>query len=297
MIVRNISLSQFFQSLFSLSCSLYIYFCALFAPVESACSGDSDCPNEKACINRQCLEVCSVRGACGENALCHPVLHNVRCSCPECHTGSPEISCLPDPKCEVTHPHLSDPIACGSNSDCPFTMSCLSDRCQNPCLSGTIKCDINKKCEVRRHRAMCVCKNGFSLSETGELSCAPNDLECSFNDQCTSNLACVKGKCVSPCTSKTCPEKKTCAVMNHRPVCLCTKDCNPSLSICLRDNGCPPQLACANYRCVNPCVNTTCPQEAPCFVEDHKPVCKFCPSGFSPDTKYGCLKGKNPKMT
>lgn len=235
-----------------------------------------------------------MRGVCGDNALCQPVLHKPRCSCPECHTGTPEISCQPDPKCEATHPHPSVPILCTSDDNCPSTMACFTGNCRNPCLMSILKCDLNKKCEVRHHKPMCVCKNGFSVSDSGELSCAPDSLECSFNDQCTSNLACIKGKCVSPCSSLTCPVEKICEVINHRPVCLCTKDCNPSLTICLRDNGCPPQQACSNFRCVDPCLNTTCPQDAPCFVEDHKPVCKFCPAGFSSDQKYGCLKGKLP---
>lgn len=237
-----------------------------------------------------------MRGACGDNALCQPVMHKPRCSCPECHTGTPEISCRPDPKCEERPELPSVPIPCSSNSDCPSTMACFTDNCRNPCLMSTLKCDVNKKCEVRNHKPMCVCKNGFSVSESGELSCAPDNLECSFDDQCSSNLACIKGKCESPCSSLLCPVEKVCEVINHRPICLCTKDCNPSLSICLRDNGCPPQQACSNYRCVDPCQNTTCPQDAPCFVEDHKPVCKFCPAGFSTDPKYGCLKGKSPKV-
>lgn len=237
-----------------------------------------------------------MRGACGDNALCQPVHHKPRCSCPECHTGAPEISCQPDPKCEATHPHPSVPILCTTDANCPSTMACFTGNCRNPCLMAIIKCDVNKKCEVRRHKPMCVCKNGFSVNDSGELSCAPDDSECSFDDQCTSNLSCIKGKCVNPCSSLTCPVEKICEVINHKPVCLCTKDCNPSLSICLSDKGCPPQQACFNFQCVDPCLNTTCLQDAPCFVEDHKPVCKFCPAGFSSDPKYGCRKGNFPPM-
>jgi hypothetical protein len=43
---------------------------------------------------------------------------------------------------------------------------------------------------------------------------------------------------------------------------------------------------------MDPCVNVTCTDDAPCFVEEHRPVCKFCPPGFDTDSKYGCLKGK-----
>lgn len=252
-----------------------------------------ECPNEKACVNKQCMDACSVRGACGDNALCQPVLHKPRCSCPECYIGTPQISCQVDPKCERTHPRPSAPVVgCSSESDCPLSLSCIANECRNPCATSTLICDVNKKCEVRNHRPMCVCKSGFSVSETGELRCAPDNFECNFDDQCASNLACIKGKCLSPCSTSPCPSDKSCDVLDHRAVCICTRDCNPSLSICLRDNGCPPQLACHNYRCINPCLNASCPQDAPCFVEDHKPVCKFCPPGFVSDHKYGCLKGK-----
>ncbi|KAJ4432712.1 hypothetical protein ANN_21349 [Periplaneta americana] len=104
---------------------------------------------------------------------------------------------------------------------------------------------------------------------------------------------CIDNQCQNPCTASRvppCSADKTCDVLDHHPVCICTRNCNPSLSICLRDNGCPPQLACRGYRCMDPCVNVTCTDDAPCFVEEHKPVCKFCPPGFVTDSKYGCLK-------
>lgn len=153
-------------------------------------------------------------------------------------------------------------------------------------------CEPNKKCQVREHRPTCVCKYGFSLSDTGELRCAPERLECRENNDCASNSACKNGLCTNPCNMAVCSNNRTCLTLDHRPVCVCTKDCNPSVFICLRDNGCPAHLACMNFQCVDPCLNASCPQDAPCFVEDHKPVCKFCPLGFIADHKYGCLKGK-----
>lgn len=198
------------------------------------------------------------------------------------------------------HPRpVLPPIDCSNDLDCPENLACdrMNGDCRDPCLSMKKSCDINKRCQVRDHRPMCVCKHGFVVNEIGELTCAPDTLTCSRDVDCPSNAACIYGKCQNPCNSHAtptpCSNGKTCEVLDHRPVCVCLKNCNPSLSICLRDSGCSPELACRNYRCVDPCNESTCPADAPCYVEEHKPICKFCPPGFVPDTKYGCMKGKH----
>lgn len=266
--------------------------------LERECTSDLECPNEKACINLQCLDPCALRGACGINALCRVVLHKPRCSCPQCYIGMPHTACHPDLKCDRLSPRPAPNIDCSHDSDCPESLSCHSQtgECRDPCLSSQYSCEVNKRCQVRNHRPMCVCKHGFVVNELGELTCAPDTLTCARDFDCPSNAACVNGKCQNPCNvrkKKPCPDDKTCDVLDHRPVCICTQNCNPSLSICLRDSGCSPDLACRNYRCVDPCRNSTCPADAPCYVEEHKPICKFCPPGFVPDTKYGCMKGKH----
>ena len=43
-------------------------------------------------------------------------------------------------------------------------------------------------------------------------------------------------------------------------------------------------------QCVDPCAEAECPGNTPCLVEDHKAICKFCPSGFVVDKDYGCLE-------
>lgn len=259
-----------------------------------------DCPSEKACIGGHCSDPCTFRGACGENALCKTVLHRPRCSCPNCYIGKPHIECKPDPKCEeLTTPRPRDPsIAtyCTGDQECHESLHCdRNGQCTDPCLNPTYSCEENKKCETRRHRPVCVCKAGFVVNEYGELTCAPDKRECQRNDECASNMACMENKCKNPCVSgrePACPADKACQVLDHKPLCICMKDCSPSLSICLRDNGCPTGLACRNYQCINPCDTASCADNSPCFVEDHKPICKFCPSGFVADARNGCQKGK-----
>lgn len=262
------------------------------------CNSDTDCPTEKACINLHCINPCSLRGACGENALCRAIVHKPRCSCPQCYVGLPQRACKPDPQCDISKltPSEIPAIECSSNADCPANMACNhgSRECYSPCRAPSSKCRENKKCEVHAHRAVCVCKSGFVVNDRGELMCAPEHAQCTRDAQCPSNRACADGRCVDPCSTRhnPCGSNKTCEVLDHRPVCICMRDCNPSLSICLRDSGCPRSQACRNYKCEDPCLTASCRADAPCYVEDHRPVCKFCPPGFVTDSKYGCLKGK-----
>jgi hypothetical protein len=166
--------------------------------------------------------------------------------------------------------------------------------CQDPCDFKNVACDQGKRCEVRRHRPVCVCKHGFVLNEAGEMACGPNPIECRVDDECASNLACVQGRCTNPCAGTRNPctaSNKVCQVLDHRAVCICVEDCTASVSICLRDRGCPPTMACVNFQCRNPCENSTCPENRPCYVEEHKAVCKFCPPGFVVNPQYGCIQG------
>ena len=281
-----------------------ILFCKIQHAV-SECLSDSDCPSEKTCIGSQCLDPCTLRGACGENAICKTVLHRPRCSCPNCHSGRPDIFCKPEPKCDeiaTPLPRIPDvKLPCKTHNDCDENFACTrSGICIDPCSNADVKCDEFKKCISRNHKPICVCKFGFVVNEYGELTCAMDKKECRLDEDCESNMACVQGKCKNPCMESPqregypCPQNKTCAVENHKPVCICLEDCSPIISICLRDRGCPEGLACRNFQCVNPCESkwATCADDSPCYVEDHKPICKFCPPGFLKDSKSGCLKAE-----
>ncbi|CAH1986493.1 unnamed protein product [Acanthoscelides obtectus] len=259
------------------------------------CNSDLECPNEKACINFQCIDPCSLRGACGLNALCETVSHRPRCTCPECHTGMAGTSCHPDHQCLATQGRPATKIFCRSDYDCNDELACntATGECFDPCEHATFKCRDNKKCEVHHHRPACVCKKGFKMNENGEISCAPDQAECNNDDECPSNKTCIYGFCKNPCTEvikSPCSPDKGCDVLNHKPICICLKNCTPSLSICLRDNGCPQDQACRAFRCEDPCLMANCPENSPCHVEDHRPVCKFCPAGFKSDPKYGCVQ-------
>lgn len=262
--------------------------------------------------------MCSVRDACGLNALCRPVLHRAQCACPQCYAGDPAVGCAPDPAPAVACVRAGDgggvggggPSAavaavttaaasaskCAADADCASSLACAADgACRDPCdhQQGPA-CEPPKACVVRNHRARCACRYGFAVSESGELSCAPAARECRADADCAPHLRCTGGgQCRSPCDGGgPCAADKKCLVLDHRAVCVCADNCAPTAFMCLRDAGCPADMACVNFGCVDPCANATCPENAPCGVEGHRAVCKFCPAGYSADSKSGCLKGK-----
>ena len=259
---------------------------------EPACTRDSDCGTSAACRNGECVDPCAVRGVCGQNALCQVVFSKARCSCPQCYVGQPSEVCRPDPTCGRNPERPVGPrTRCGADEDCPDSRVCQNSECVDPCFGYTL-CPEEKKCMARDHVATCVCKYGISVNEKFEFVCAGPRIECRSDDDCASNLACFTGKCQNPCILQNpCPTNKRCDAVNHQPICMCAKECQSSVSLCLNDRGCSDNLACRSYQCIDPCEGFNCPEDRPCYVEDHKPICKFCPEGFSVDPIYGCMKG------
>ena len=261
------------------------------------CSSDSDCSVDLSCVNGACVDPCSLRAACGTNALCSVVLHRPRCECPQCYVGRPHVRCRPSRKCDSspppTKPQVVGPGGCKRDTECSLDNKCNADSgsCYNPC-SG-FSCEFNKKCVVSNHKPSCRCKFSLVINQAGALTCPTGQVQCRQHEDCPSNQACDNGRCKSPCDNpRACPNGKECQVLDHKAVCVCIDGCNPSVSICLKDKGCPSHQACVGYTCKNPCDDKKCPDNTPCEVEDHKAVCKFCPPGFITDANYGCIKGR-----
>jgi hypothetical protein len=55
------------------------------------CVINTDCSNDKACINMKCQNPCL--GSCGLNALCSVIKHVPVCSCPSGYGGDPFTAC------------------------------------------------------------------------------------------------------------------------------------------------------------------------------------------------------------
>ncbi len=266
------------------------------AQTATGCRHNGDCTIDKACINGVCRDPCSMRAACGRNALCTVILHQVSCKCPECYVGRAHVRCKPDKECNRPPTDPEGPPSrqyegCKKDSECASNLRCMDGVCRDGCL-GHICPTADEKCMTVDHKPTCICRHKLAINAAGELSCPTSSHIplCRSDGDCPSTQSCTHGHCKSPCQNAVCPEGKTCQVLNHEPLCVCTKSCESEASICLKDKGCPPHLACRSYKCVDPCEGLECAGGTPCLVEDHKAICKFCPPGFVVDKNYGCLK-------
>lgn len=127
-----------------------------------SCRSNSDCPNDKSCMNSRCIEPCSP-SPCNEPAECRVYQHEARCICPPGYQST-ENGCIPTAVPE-----------CKTDLDCPSGTACLSARCVNPCLE--IKpCGINAECTVvdsEMVRTMiCECLPGYQGNALVE--CTPH---------------------------------------------------------------------------------------------------------------------------
>lgn len=76
---------------------------------------------------------------CGANSQCKELNGQAICSCSPTFFGSPP-SCRPE---------------CVTNSECPTHLSCIKQKCQDPC-PGT--CGQNSDCRVVSHSPICSCR-------------------------------------------------------------------------------------------------------------------------------------------
>lgn len=113
----------------------------------AGCRSDSDCSRQHACLNRECVPVCSPDGSsCGTAALCYGSSHRAVCSCPPGLTGDPQVGCRQ--------------IECEKNSDCPSDKACVNTKCVSPCTTNN-RCIEPAECTVYNHIADCSCPPGY----------------------------------------------------------------------------------------------------------------------------------------
>lgn len=56
------------------------------------CNGDTDCPNNEACVNRKCVDPCE--GWClKDNTACYIINHKPACACVAHYRGDASIGC------------------------------------------------------------------------------------------------------------------------------------------------------------------------------------------------------------
>lgn len=120
--------------------------------VPIGCRSNSECPDDRACINAKCENPCETTAACEINEICRVHSHRPECSC---LTGY-----VPDRNgiCKRIE------AVCYSDSDCPSQTACINSQCVNPC-NATLPCGVNTECRVFDTAPIrtlaCVCIPGY----------------------------------------------------------------------------------------------------------------------------------------
>lgn len=177
---------------------------------------------------------------------------------------------------------------------------CVQNKCQDPC-PGT--CGQNAECWVVNHHPLCTCRSGF----TGDpfIACT---MDSKFNrfspitiedsTPCGQMLMINHSTCFpvilpvkeNVCNPSPCGPNSQCKEVSGQAVCSCLPTyvgtppgCRPE---CVASSECPTQLACKDYKCVNPCPSP-CGLNTKCIVVNHSPICS-CMPGYSGDPFTTC---------
>ena len=68
--------------------------CNPFLVKQGECFSDPECPDNRACIDLQCLDPCLEYDPCGLNAICDTQNHRAVCKCPSGWAGDPHAECF-----------------------------------------------------------------------------------------------------------------------------------------------------------------------------------------------------------
>ena len=118
-------------------------------------------------------------------------------------------------------------------------------------------------------------------------------IACSYVYKCTTYVAPIPSPAVeegtlrpippNPCTPTPCGPNSQCQVVSGQAQCGCmanmigsAPNCRPE---CIIGSDCPPNQACINQKCVDPCLGT-CATNSECRVVNHSPICT-CASGYT----------------
>lgn len=123
----------------------------LEVPEERECKISDDCGPTQACLNRFCVNPCTVGNPCAITAQCEVTNHKALCRCPSGLLGDPFIRCY-----EI----IPSTPECKLDSDCSYDKACISQRCQDPCLIAN-PCGTNAQCKTTQHRPICLCPDGL----------------------------------------------------------------------------------------------------------------------------------------
>lgn len=186
------------------------------------CRSNNDCPNDRACINGQCINPCVYEHPCSPQAECKVQNHFALCRCPPGMLGNPYVACRQEIQPE-----------CKEDAECPSLLACLDNVCRNPCTTlepckHPAHCVVINSLPVRT--MVCECPSGYVSSGSGVCKTLPpiTAVACTADTQCPSDKSCMNGRCIDPCN---CGPNSECRVWDHKPVCSCLAgyDGNPEI--------------------------------------------------------------------
>lgn len=139
-------------------------------------------------------------------------------------------------------------------------------------------CGPNSQCREINEQAVCSCIPGFIGIPP---ICRP---ECTTNQECAGNLACLNQKCLDPCRG-SCGRNAKCSVVDHKPICICPSAYtgNPFVSCHqIVVNELPNVLSTSKS---DPCQPSPCGPNALCRVRNDIPSCT-CQQDFIGSPPY-----------
>ena len=150
-----------------------------------------------------------------------------------------------------------------------FTATTYAPEIINPCQPSP--CGTNAVCSERNFAASCACLPG--LQGNPYVECKP---ECTINQECPANLACVRNKCTDPCPG-VCGSHAFCSVNNHYPNCQCEPGyTGDPFSYCILQTTQPPRPT----EIIDPCNPSPCGSNAVCQNRNRAAACQCIPEYF-----------------
>ncbi|KAK7075251.1 hypothetical protein SK128_022665 [Halocaridina rubra] len=254
------------------------------------CSADDECGPTELCRNRQCLDPCAILNPCSPNAECQVLNRRPECTCPPGHTGNPRVFC---------HQILLEP-ECRQDPDCPSDEACINDICIDPCLVDN-QCGLKALCRTQQHRPICYCPEAWAGNP--QIECFKP--ECTVDEECPMNKACINQNCVNPCTylGPACGLNAKCRAVIHRAQCYCPVGMQGNPSIACVAVGCTSSYDCAddkacdrlNRVCIPVCETSTCGAQAECKAANHAAMC-VCPPTFTGNPYLQCFQVQEPPV-
>jgi hypothetical protein len=199
---------------------------------------------------------------CGSNTYCTVYGDRASCQCKEDYNGDPysRYGCQPE---------------CITSADCPSYLSCMNNKCKDPCTPQT--CATEAQCRVTNHAVRCECNPGttgdpYRYCEVERKYDPPRE-----KDVCNPNPCGINALCRRAGSSYVCE-----CTNNYRGNAYgygCTPECSTN-------SECPASKSCINDRCVDPCINL-CGYNARCHVANNVPSCT-CNDRSVGDPFIGC---------